>query len=368
MICARSLAAALTAVVVAAAVVGETAHAAAPRGPAGHDPLPRLGHWRNDHPEDNTRPNGWLDRMRAAESVYGPFAGHWHSFHAPGNLPMSEQEIAAAEAGQPLHISWKPRPKGEDWAYTASGAYDDTLDQVMTDLRDHCGGDCWLSIDIEPDGTLDESPGSGYSATDFRRMWHRVAASRDRVGADNVKLLWVVGGFERLRPTYARLWPGNAVVDLVGHDPYVRKEEAPERLAEKMVSRTQWFVDHSTTEHDYASKPFVIPEYGCDIDTINSDVARGTGRHRADCIAGVQSVLAELAALGVIELEFYDARSNRLDDAPAADGQAYLELKQATETEEDDGDGEWPWPWPWPWADATSTAPTTAARRRQRRP
>jgi hypothetical protein len=321
--------------VVAAAAVVATLAPVANASASGAEPsgrsLPVLGHWRNNHPGDNVEDDGWLSRMEAAEAAYGEFEGHWRHYHAPEDaLPMTDQEIAVARRGQPLHISWRPRPAGEDWAYTASGAYDDTIDQVMTDLRDHCGPDCWLSIEIEPEPLVDDTPGSGFTSADFRGLWQRVADSRERVGADNVELVWVLGGFEDWRPIYDELWPGNDAVDVVGHDPYVRKDEEPARLAEKMISRTAWFVENSTPEQDYASKPFLIAEYGCDLG--GTPDSRGTDQHRADCVNGVRDALDELAGLGVIELEFFDARTDWLNDPPAVDGQAYLDLKRATES------------------------------------
>src|SRR5262245_1662284 len=33
------------------------------REPALPASLPQLGHWRNDHPDDDARPVGWLERM-----------------------------------------------------------------------------------------------------------------------------------------------------------------------------------------------------------------------------------------------------------------------------------------------------------------
>jgi hypothetical protein len=320
----------VTAVVAALLAGGGVMVASASGSESSGRSVPVLGHWRNHHPGDNVEDDGWLSRMESAEAAYGEFEGHWRNYHAPEDaLPMTGQEIAVAERGQPLHISWKPRPAGEDWAYTASGAYDDTIDRVMTDLRDYCGRDCWLSIEIEPEAAVDETPGSGFTTADFRGLWQRMADSRERVGADNVKLVWVLGGFEDWRPLYPSLWPGNDVVDIIGHDPYVREDEAPERLAEKMVSRTRWLVENSTPEQDYASKPFLIAEFGCDLG--GTADARGTDEHRAACVNGVQGVLDELAALGVIELEFFDARTDWLNDPPAVDGQAYQALKEATE-------------------------------------
>lgn len=294
--------------------------------------VPVLGHWRNHHPGDNTEEPGWLWRMLKAEAAYGDFDGHWRNYHPPGDPPMNGQEKLAALMGKPLHISWRPRPEGEGWAYTASGAYDDTIDRVMRDLKRFCGADCWLSIDIEPENDVDERPGSGFTTADFREMWHRVAESRERVGADNVSLVWVLQGFEEWQPLYDDLWPGNDEVDVVGHDPYIRKDEAPERLAEKMISRTSWLVENSTPEHDYAAKPFLIAEYGCDINNIgDQEAARGTEEHRAECIDGVRAALGELGALGVVEMEFFDARSDWINDPPSPDGTAYDRLKRTTE-------------------------------------
>jgi hypothetical protein len=294
--------------------------------------LPVLGHWRNHHPGDNIEPEGWLRRMERAEATYGNFQGHWRNYHGPDDaLPMTGQEITAAQRGEALHISWRPRPPGEGWAYTASGAYDDTIDAVMRDLKRYCGPDCWLSIDIEPENDVDETAGSGWTTADFRGMWHRIAASRERVGADNVKLVWVLQGYEEHRPLYDDLWPGNDEVDIVGHDPYIAKDAPPEQLGQKMVARTRWLVDNSTRQHNYAAKPILIAEYGCDINTTGGTDARGTVDHRAACIDGVRSVLDELRDLGVIEMEFFDARSDWITDPPAADGVAYRALKAETE-------------------------------------
>jgi hypothetical protein len=316
--------------VVGAMLGGGVVPAAASQPAQAQAPLPELGHWRNQ-PNDITQSVGYVGRMEAAEAAYGEFDGHWRTYHDPGHPPMNDAEIAAAEAGKELHISWRPRPAGANWAYTASGAYDGTIDRVMTDLKNHCGDNCWLSIEVEPENNVNWTPGSGFTPADFRGMWQRVAESRERVGADNVQLVWVVQGYDSWRPLYDNIWPGNDVVDIVGHDPYISKDGVPERLGQKMVNRTRWLVNNSTDHHDYASKPFLIAEYGCDINTTGAAEPRGSAEHRAACLNGVQAVLGQLARLGVIELEYFDARTDWLNDPPAIDGEAYRQLKEATE-------------------------------------
>jgi hypothetical protein len=325
----RSVAVMAVVAILAALLAGGATSATADPAPA--QTLPELGHWRNHHPGDTVEDEGWQARMEAAEATYGNFSGHWRNYHEPGDPPMDDQEIAAAQAGESLHLSWKPRPAGEGWAYTASGAYDDTIDSVMTQLRDSCGQDCWLSLEIEPESKVNETEGSGFTTEDFRGLWERVADSRERVGADNVQLVWVLQGYEQWRPLYADLWPGNDVVDIVGHDPYIGKNTAPELLGQRMIDRTTWLVENSTAAHDYASKPLLIAEYGCDLNSTGGDDARGTEAHRAACLNGVHDVLDELGELGVVEMEFFDARSDWLNDPPAADGQAYQQLKTTTE-------------------------------------
>lgn len=301
-----------------------SAAAVEPAGAPTHQ-RPRLGHWRNSHPEDLTTSPGWLPRMLRVEEAYGELAGHWRNYHAPGDLPMGDEEMAAAAMGKRLHLSWRPIPAGGTWA----SVYDDaTIDGVMRRLHSFAGPDCWLSIEIEPENDVDETPGSGRTTADFRDLWHKVADSRARVGADNVSLVWVLQGFEKFRPLYPALWPGNAEVDVIGHDPYIAKGADPNILAQKMLERTQYLIDNSTSEHDWAAKPILIAEYGCDIG--GKVDSRGTAEHRAAGLHAVQAVLDDLASLGVVELSIFDARSDWLEDPPSPDGAAYLALKQAT--------------------------------------
>jgi hypothetical protein len=319
-------------VMVAAMLLAATGAAGDGRATAG--PGPVLGHFRN-HPDSGS----WLDTMTEAEQIYGPFAGHWRSYHPPGRLPMDphvqlgRDEITAAERGKRLHISWRPWASDGNWATP----YDDqTLDAVLTGLKQHCGQGCWLSLAPEPEldwGSAGEPiPGFGYA--DFHSMWRKVAAARARVGADNVELVWIVQGFDEQLHHYDDLWPGNELVDVVGQDPYIRKGTSPEKLGENMVERVGWFRDQSRLDPttDYAAKPHIIAEYGCDLGGDPDD--RGTAEHRAACIKGVQDVLDDVATIDgitVTELSFFDARTNTINDPPEIDGRAYRDLKRATE-------------------------------------
>ncbi|MGP3988997.1 hypothetical protein [Streptomyces sp. 3N207] len=323
---------------------GRTAPAETAPTRAAQQELPVLGHFRNNHPADR---GTWGDRMRAAEGQYGPFAGHWRNYRPAGEEPLDDKptgddERAALAAGKQLHLSWRPYPDGQNWAYTASGANAQQLRSVMRRLQATCEqhdtcSDIWLSIAHEPELDFRENcgeirPCAGYQYADFRGMWNEVAKARKAVGADKVRLVWIVQGWRNDKDFHANLWPGNDKVDVVGQDPYIMQGTPAAELGERMVQRKGWFEDWSDEKHDYASKPHIFAEYGCDLE------GRGDAQHRADCIKSVRRSLPQIAdhddpgEIRVVEMAFFDARTSRLEDAESSpDVKAYHALKDATE-------------------------------------
>jgi hypothetical protein len=309
--------------------------------------LPVLGHFRNGHQDESGL---WGDRMKKAEELYGPFTGRWRNYHPPGsrgplnNKATGEAERAALRAGKKLHLSWRPYDEGENWAHAASGRHDTKIRQVLRRMQNECGEQCpgiWLSIAHEPELDWAEhcpsvNPCPGYTYANFKKMWDRVVEARKAVSADKVKLVWVVQGNETHQRHYDNLWPGNNKVDIVGQDPYIGKNTPYERLAEHMIKRTEWFVKESKKGngvHDYASKPHIFAEYGCDLGGSEGD--RGKPQHRAHCIDEVSKRLPEITdipGIDIVEMAFFDAGSSRIESDPSSlDHQAYKRLKAATQ-------------------------------------
>lgn len=291
---------------------------------------PALGHWRSRSGV------AWRTSMNTAETLYGVFAGHWRNFHAPGNLPLNSAEETALADGKRLFINWKPYPSGQNWAYTAAGSYDATLTSVAQDIENAIDthalapDDVWITFAHEPWDNLDNTVGSGWTATNYRDMWAKIGTAFTSVGVrTKCRFVWTIAHNESPHQAdIPSLWPGDTLVDIVAQDPYIGPNGTPSDLPAKMISRVQWFRDNEDATHHWGpqSRPQVFAEYGADLNG-----PTGTEQHRADTIAAVQTNLSTLGGLNVVEMCFFDAGFGPISDPPAVDGAAYLALKQATE-------------------------------------
>jgi hypothetical protein len=328
----------------AVTTLGVTASLTAPASAQAQEEFPVLGHYRT-HPGETV----WWDSVTAAENEYGAFSGHLRNYHAPGEEPLDgtteegKAERKAIQAGKKLHLSWRPYPKGGNWADVKGEQSGKQLRDVMRRLKSACGDGCtdvWLSIVHEPeldwrdpDNCGEVAPCEGFENADYRRMWQEVFEAREDVGADKVKLVWIVQGFREHwdKKLYKPLWPGNDKVDIVGQDPYIKATDKEDALGKRMIEGVERFQDESDPQHDFASKPHIFAEYGCDL---GGEGTRGDAEHRGNCIDGVREALPEIVDIPnftVIEMEFFDARSNWIsDDNKSPDNQAYRDLKNAT--------------------------------------
>lgn len=280
------------------------------------DPAPRvaLGHWRNQPAESGA---AWRTRMDAAEAQFGPFAGHWRDYLGVGSSgQLSAAHRQALADGKRLFINWKPW--STNWAQVASGARDPVIIPAAQSWAAPAGpaGDRWVCFGHEPEN-------DGGAPADFIAMFRRTA-TLFRQYAPAVKIAWVCMGFDV--PTSARYWPGAAYVDLLCHDPYITKGVAAAEMANRIIDRTG---DLRQALPDAAGLPVVVAEWGPDLGG-DLSTERGTDQHRADAINGVRARLADIAAAGVVELCYFDARTDYLT-AAGPDAAAYSALKAATE-------------------------------------
>lgn len=266
-----------------------------------------LGIW------SNTSEASWRSELDALEATYGPFEGYWRNYHPQASTWPNAEELVALADGKRLFLNAKP---GGTWAGVASGTYDATISNSLQTLAANCApSQCLVTFWHEPISEL----GTLGTTSDYVAMWRHLDQLRD-THAPQVQLAWTMEGFEANQPTYLQLWPGSGVVDVIAHDPYVRADEDPSRLAAKIISRPLWF---RANLFGAASLPVVIAEFGADLG------GRGTDAHRAQALDGIRSRLDEIAAAGVVELDYFNARTNWL--SAGVDGQAFADLKVATE-------------------------------------
>lgn len=270
---------------------------------------PALGVW------SNTSEASWRSELDSLETTYGPFEGYWRNYHPQGSGWPNAEELAALADGKRLFLNAKP---GGTWAAVAGGSYDATISNSLRTLGGRCAPrQCLVTFWHEPISEL--LAGTYGAASDYVAMWRYLDQLRD-THAPQVQLAWTMEGFEANQPTYLQLWPGSEVVDVIGHDPYVRADEDPSRLATKIISRSLWFRANLAGA---GSLPVVIAEFGADLG------GRGTDAHRAQALNGITARLGEIAAAGVVELDYFNARTNWL--SAGVDGQAFADLKVATE-------------------------------------
>lgn len=301
------------------------------------DPTPpvALGHWRNRAGDTGL---AWRQRFDAAEAQFGPFAGHWRDYLGPGsNGQPSAAHKQALLDGRRIFFNWKPWLSGQSWATVGNGSRNTVITaaaqawQAAIDAAVAAGwpraGMVWLAPGHEPEND-EGAAGSGMTPADWIAMQRQVA-SIFAAQAPDVRIVWVCMGFE---PTNsARFWPGADAVHYVGLDPYERAPDPAWQMAERIISR-------STTLRQIlpgaAAMPVVIAEWGPDLGGDMNPYPtgdRGTDQHRADAITGVRTRLAEVTAAGVVELDYFDARTDGLTDT-GPDALAYLALKTATES------------------------------------
>lgn len=268
-----------------------------------------LGHWRN-RPADTGQT--WYQRHAAAEAQFGPFAGHWRDYLPTGNSgKLTAGHRQALADGKGVFCNWKPW--STNWAQVASGARDAVIVAAAQDWGS-VTGQRRITFGHEPENDI---PALG-TAADHKAMFQR-CSDLFREYALDVEVVWTVMGFDPA-PLPA-LWPGAEYVDLLGHDPYVTSTENPAALANKIVDRSSWLRANLPGAADL---PVVCPEYGTDLSG-----GRGTDAHRAAAIDGVRARLDDIAAAGVAELDYFDARTNGFSDA-GVDAAAYQALKTAT--------------------------------------
>ncbi|HEY8454357.1 MAG TPA: hypothetical protein VIL34_02085 [Actinopolymorphaceae bacterium] len=167
----------------------------------------------------------WPQALADYEYVIGRTVNIAHFYHRLGQLFPTRREIELAnEPGNErlLLINFKPAV-GHTWRAVAQGAVDDELDRLARHITANFYQPFFLTIHHEPENEVDNSPGSGYTAQDYRAMFRHVVAHMRARGVDNV--VWVMNymGLPHwgTQPWFEDLYPGDDVVDWIAYDPYI---------------------------------------------------------------------------------------------------------------------------------------------------
>ncbi|WP_067822312.1 hypothetical protein [Actinomadura kijaniata] len=171
----------------------------------------------------NTWPQG--PALRAFERKIGRPVGVYHTYYRGRKIFPSAGDIALArEPGRRrlLLLNWKPDAPGTTWRQVADGAVDDHIDRLSKHFREKFPERFWLAIHHEPEEEVRETPGSGYTAADYRAMFRHVVQRFRRNGVDNAVFTMVYMGYSGyvVKPWFRTLYPGDDVVDWIGFDPY----------------------------------------------------------------------------------------------------------------------------------------------------
>jgi glycosyl hydrolase family 26 len=150
----------------------------------------------------------------------------FHYFHKGKQIFPTPTEIAIAR--QPgkhrkLLINWKP-DNGESWAKVAAGSMDAHIDRLSRHIEQSFPERFWLVIHHEPEEEIDLKAGSGYTPTDYSRMFRHVVQRFRANGVKNVLFTVAYRGYSNwyVKPWFMQIYPGNDVVDWVAIDPYVK--------------------------------------------------------------------------------------------------------------------------------------------------
>jgi hypothetical protein len=295
-------------------------------GGGGGTLYPKLGLWRE-------RGGSWRSDMDSGEAVYGKFQGHWSQYHAQGDYPLSSAEITALGDGKALHVFWKPpHTTSQTWAQVAAGANDTNVDAVANSIKAQAPKQIWLTLWHEPDDDIGTA-GAG-TAADYVAMWQHVRARFDALAVTNVTWVMVYQNSHSHPEVMASLWPGDAYVDITSQQDYIVAGTTPSQLATKWLEDLEYLVSNTAAGRNwsYLSRPQAFTEWGADLGGV-----RGTNSHRAQTIDAIRGILPDLASRNVVEIRYFDARSDVIDDPPSVDGLAFQALKDATESGQSTG-------------------------------
>ena len=205
--------------------------------------VPRCGAWWGavSSPEGSETPADAIHALEA-NSDEPVDVVHWY-FRDTQIWPPSWLIDLAREPGNKrlLAINWKPEA-GHTWAETANGAADWYIDQEAKYLRANFRDPFFLTIHHEPEDEVNQAPGSGYTAMDYRNMYRHVVDRLRVKGVDNAVYVMNYMGFQGwgLQPWFPDLYPGDGYVDWIAYDPYASSSLGDQERGVRFMLNSHW--------------------------------------------------------------------------------------------------------------------------------
>jgi hypothetical protein len=248
--------------------------AAAPCSGVSATLVPECGAWFGAY-------SGWRDaEIRGSEAQINRKYDIVHLYKDWDDAFLTPTEVALADEGRHLFYNLENRyfeqGGGECWATVAGGSLDAAIDAKAATITAF-DKPLFVTFMHEPEDNLGAcDPANGkygtaeeYAAA-FRHMHDRFVAG----GATKAVWVWNMMGTSGSYADYPTLWPGDAYVDWVAADRYnwsCRDGIAAWRdFAGANASFYDWITNNSTPGHNYASKPYMLGEYGTPEDPTNA--------------------------------------------------------------------------------------------------
>jgi hypothetical protein len=194
-----------------------------------------------------------------------------HFYYRGDRLFPSADEVEALRRGPGNRIllaNWKP-DDGYTWRQVADGAADARLVNEATYLQQVWPHPMFLAPHHEPENEVQPTPGSGYTASDYRAMYRHVVDVFREQGATNVKWVMNYMGAQKwaLADWYPQLWPGHRYVDWIAFDPYKTsglggQDGGFSTLVNQYWGNTSWRGAYDWAQREHPGKPVMLGEWG----------------------------------------------------------------------------------------------------------
>jgi hypothetical protein len=264
--------------------------------------VPSCGVWWGVAPKAHTSIPRDTALAEAEQEVQTPFT-LMHTYHENDQLfPTATEQAMALEPGKNrvLLINWKPA-SDMTWAAAAAGKADARIDKLAAYIKSSFPYPFFLAIWHEPENDLNQTAGSGMTATDYAAMFRHVVLRLRADGATKPVIVMDYMGFDNwaTQSWFPQLWPGDDVVDWIGIDPYgsgdvgVYKSGDFTKLVNRQITGFPGYYTWATTAHP--GKPIMLAEWG-----VNESLTNPDGKP-----AYFDSVSAQIASFPAIKALVY---------------------------------------------------------------
>jgi hypothetical protein len=188
----------------------------------------------------------------------------------PKTFPTSAERSMAQRPGLQrslLLYNWKPSSKFT-WRQTADGAADAEIATIAAGIKAY-PHKLFLNIYHEPEENVIATAGSGMTPQDYAAMYRRVVTKLREAGVTNAVFVWNMMGHYGWASYLDALYPGDAYVDWVAYDPYIKNDDRADLFG--LINFTfrglDWSGYYNWVTAKAPGKPIMLAEWGMDLRT-----------------------------------------------------------------------------------------------------